>query len=171
VLNKTRGFTFIELIISITILGILSAIAIPSYRGYILRSNRSEAIANLSQMAMLIEQHRALRGTYCLSATCIAGASGSDTDTFVYGESTTGAKNGTNSMGTGENYLSGFRPKQASTGAAVRYNYTAVVANNTYNLTATGIPARNVPDTFLEIDEEGVKQETPNGGGTTEYGW
>ena len=74
-------------------------------------------------------------------------------------------------MGTGENYLSGFRPKQASTGAAVRYNYTAVVSNNTYDLTATGIPARTVPDTFLELDEEGVKKETPNGGGTTEFGW
>ena len=166
-LNRTRGFTFIELIIAVTILAILAAIAVPSYRNYILRSNRSEAIANLSQMAMLIEQHRALHGTYCLSAACIGGAN----ENFIYGESDAGVKNGTNSMGTGENYLSGFRPKQASTGAAVRYNYAAVVTNNTYDLTATGIPARNVRDTALGIDEEGVKTETPNGGGAAEFGW
>ena len=170
-LNKNRGFTFIELMIAVAIVGILAAIALPSYRSYVLRSNRAEALANLTQMAMLIEQRRALHGTYCLGAACITGAAATDVDTFVYGESATGAANGTNSMGPGQNYLSGFRPKQATTGRAVRYNYSAVVSNDAYDLTATGIPARTVPDTVLALDELGNKTETPNGGGTVEYGW
>lgn len=170
-LKKTWGFTMIELMIAVLIVAILAAIAVPSYRGYVLRSNRSEAIANLTQMAMLIEQYRALHGTYCVSAGCIAGTAGANTDSFSYKEDDSGAIKGTNNIGSGKSYLSGFRPKQASTGRAVRYDYTAVVSTNAYDLKATGIPARNALDTALELDEEGTKKETPNGGGTVEYGW
>jgi type IV pilus assembly protein PilE len=41
--NQQRGMTLIELLIVVTIIAILGAIAVPSYRQYILRSQRTEA--------------------------------------------------------------------------------------------------------------------------------
>ena len=159
----TGGFTLVELIITIAILGILTSIAMVSYQDYIKRGRKSEAVTNLTQMGMLIEQHRSLYGTYCLSG-CSAGS-----ETYTYSESDAGAPAGGNTMGPGKSYLGGFRPKQATTGAAVRYTYTAVVNNDTYDLTAAPVASRNVPEETLSLDETGVKKETV--GSTVSYGW
>ncbi len=43
IVSTQRGFTLMELIIAMVIIGILTAIAIPNYTAYIQRSNRAEA--------------------------------------------------------------------------------------------------------------------------------
>ena len=65
--------TLIELVIVMTILGILLTIAIPSYRSYVMRVNRSDAINMLLQAAICQEQVRAARGVYD-TGSCPSGS-------------------------------------------------------------------------------------------------
>lgn len=53
---RARGVTLIELMIVVVIVGILAAIAYPSYRGYVLRSHRSDAKIALERMAQTLER-------------------------------------------------------------------------------------------------------------------
>lgn len=60
-LNK--GFTLIEVLISIVIIGIMSAVAIISYRGYVAKSNSAATQQELAQVAQAYEV-AALDGTF-----------------------------------------------------------------------------------------------------------
>lgn len=61
---RTRGFTLIELMITVAIVGILAAIAYPSYQQYVLRSARAEAAGLLMEIAGGMERHYTTVGNY-----------------------------------------------------------------------------------------------------------
>lgn len=63
-LPRARGFTLIEMVVVMTILAILTAIAIPSYWAFIARSNRSEARSQLLMAAAWVERWRTQSGSY-----------------------------------------------------------------------------------------------------------
>lgn len=60
--SKQSGFTLIELMIVIAIVGILSAIAMPTYFNYMVRSKLAEPMAHMAEMKGQISEYYAVRG-------------------------------------------------------------------------------------------------------------
>jgi type IV pilus assembly protein PilE len=62
--QEPRGFSLIELLITIVILSILAAIAIPSYQTYVLKSHRTEAKTTLLDLASMEERFYSTSNIY-----------------------------------------------------------------------------------------------------------
>lgn len=74
-MNTGRGFTLIELLIAVAVLGIVASIAVPSYRQHVLRTYRTEAIAELLRMRGEQEKHFLQNDTY-RAVSAVVSASG-----------------------------------------------------------------------------------------------
>jgi type IV pilus assembly protein PilE len=68
-LRRMRGVTLMELLVVIAVLGTLAAIAVPSYRRYLIRSQRSEAKIALMQVQTAQEKFYLQNNTYTNSIT------------------------------------------------------------------------------------------------------
>ncbi len=62
--QKMSGFTLIELMMVVALMGILFAIALPSYNAHVLKSNRSDAKIALTTVSQRIERCYTSLGTY-----------------------------------------------------------------------------------------------------------
>jgi prepilin-type N-terminal cleavage/methylation domain-containing protein len=68
-LNKERGFTIVELLIVIVVIGILAAITIVAYNGVQSRARNSSAQSAAENMAKKIEAFNAVTGAYPVNNT------------------------------------------------------------------------------------------------------
>ncbi|MCB1624285.1 MAG: type IV pilin protein [Pseudomonadales bacterium] len=80
-INKLRsthtqhGVTLVELLIVVTVVGILAAIAVPSYRAYVVRTNRTEAKVALQSHVQRLERCFVRTNNY-FSPQCLEDNSG-----------------------------------------------------------------------------------------------
>lgn len=80
-LTNYKGFTLIELMIVIVVVGVLAAIAIPAYQGYVEQARRADAKAGLLSLQLTQEKFRANCPFYAanigINTVCGANAGGS----------------------------------------------------------------------------------------------
>ena len=69
---KARGFTLIEVMIAVAIVGILVAIALPNYQNHLRKSRRAEAQAFMTQVAQKEQQYLLDARTYATGGTALA---------------------------------------------------------------------------------------------------
>ena len=135
-MNK-RGFTLVEMLIVVAIIGILSAVAIPAYIGQQRKAARTEASTNLQNLLLLEEQFFAENGRYAPNPDATAN----------YTEGST----------TLQTLFPRFRP-----GNAVDLNYdysvTSAGTGTAFTATATAKAGRRVAgDAACTITQNNVK--------------
>jgi len=75
--RPAQGFTLIEVMVTVAIIGILAAVALPSYKAYVVRGKIPEATAGLATRQVRLEQFFQDRRTYVGSADCNSDTSSS----------------------------------------------------------------------------------------------
>ena len=114
-MKKTKGFTLIELMISVAIIGILSSIAIPSYTSYLEAARSVEAQNNIATLKAAQEEYFIENNTYFTGADAAAintasgglwTVDGSDFDYAITGGGNTYTITATGESGTDAEGLS-----------------------------------------------------------------
>ena len=107
-MRTQRGFTLIEVMITVAIIAILAAVALPSYSAYIMRANVTDAAKGLSEMRLKMEQYFQDQRTFV--GACAAGTLAPlpvNTERFTFSCPTLTATDYT-VLATGVNNMNGF---------------------------------------------------------------
>jgi type IV pilus assembly protein PilE len=103
-LKPQYGFSLIELMVVVAIVGILAGLAIPAYSDYVLRGKIPDATSTLSTKRVKLEQWFLDNRTYATSTECTADTSGAN---FNF-SCTNLAANTYTVQAVGKNALAGF---------------------------------------------------------------
>jgi type IV pilus assembly protein PilE len=134
--RRTRGFTLIEVMVTVAIVAILASIALPSYRDYVRRGQVPEAFTYMSDYRIKLEQYFQ--------------------DYKNYGTTNGGAcANGTNAPSWNT-----FVPNGAK-----YFSFSCVTTGSGYTLTATGNAGMAVGHVYT-VDETNAQRTTQFKGNT-----
>jgi type IV pilus assembly protein PilE len=136
--NTQNGFSLVELLVVVAIVGILVKIAYPSYQESVLKSKRADAKASLSQLANWMERYYTANGYYTSTATSTTAP----TLPIVCSP-----QSSTNNL---------TNPLTCTASA----NYTlavSAVTNNSFTVTATPTANKVDPCGALTLDSTGLK--------------
>lgn len=139
-----HGVTLIELLITVMIVGILAAVAYPSYLDYVLRANRASAQAVLMEAAQLLERNYTTNNCYHrIDSECSTARASND----CVGD-----------LDAGEFSLDGlcFAPKEGT--AKYDISFTSILANS-FTLQAVPIGDDDLCGT-LTLTNTGEKGES-----------
>lgn len=81
--NKNQGFTLIELMIVVAIIGILSAIAYPNYTRYVQESKRTDATVAIMSAAQSQEKYYSQNLKYAFSRADLGISASSENDLYT----------------------------------------------------------------------------------------
>jgi type IV pilus assembly protein PilE len=132
--GNVSGFTLIEVMITVVIIAVIAAIAIPNYTDYVTRSKFTEASAQLSDLRVKMEQYYQDNRRY---STTVAGG-------------TCGIPGGNTPTVSGAQYFT-FACASSNANAAGDQQFT---------LTATGITAQGLQGIAFSINHANTKATT-----------
>jgi type IV pilus assembly protein PilE len=133
--RRQRGVTLIELMTVVVVISILASIAVPTYRRYLIRAQRSDAMTSLLKVATNEEKFQLQNGAYTTSLT------------------------GTGTTGLGMGSATSDRGFYALTVATTTTGYTA-----TATPVAGGAQASDTTCATFTVNESGVKRAQNSGG-------
>lgn len=81
---RGQGFTLVELMITVVVIAILAAIAYPSYRQYVVKTNRNVAAGCLMEHAQWMERYYATNLNYSASALPVLGCANDISDSYSF---------------------------------------------------------------------------------------
>ncbi|QGX38569.1 type IV pilin protein [Permianibacter aggregans] len=132
--NHLAGFTLIELIIAVAIVGILAAIAFPFYDQHVVKARRADAMQAVTSAAAALERYRA-GNNFSYAGACTSIQSGDDCDNKI------------------------FNGNVPADGGTVFHEITFAVAANGRSYTITAEPKGGLAtkDGALTLDSSGAK--------------
>jgi type IV pilus assembly protein PilE len=119
-----KGYTLVEIMIIVAIVGILASIALPNYQNYVRKSRATEATSVLADMRVKMEQYFQDRRTY-VGGPCAAPA-GTNTTFFAY------------SCAGGDGTATTYTLQATGSGQMAAYSYTVNQANAKTSTTYDG---------------------------------
>lgn len=127
--HRNKGFSLIELMIAVVIVGILAAIAVPSYQSHIIKASRAAAQTELLELASLQEKIYLNSNAYTANMTT------------AYTGNSTGGLSKTSGLTTDG-----------------KYTLTVVAPGQTYTITATPVAGKSQEsDGNITISENGQR--------------
>jgi len=137
-MQHTKGFTLLELMITVAVIAILAGIALPSYNDYVTRSKFVEATGNLGDLRVKMEQYYADNRRYSTDA---AGG-------------TCGILGGNAPAASDQRYFTYVCASTAPNG----------IGDQQFVLTANGVPAQGLGGLSFTVDHANTKATAVTGG-------